>query len=73
MVTKKYGLFRGDLLVGRELYKDITNANKEKERWNKEFEDFNKQSPNKKIQNVEVREYKIKKMSSLNKLKNILG
>lgn len=74
----KYGIFRGENIVGREIFSDLKMAIKERDEWNKQFEEFNfkvktdpKFKSGKLITPVEVREFKRKKMSAEEKLRRI--
>lgn len=73
----RYGIFRGDKLVGRTVYKDFEKALKEKNEWNKQFEEFNKESiklgTGKFVIPVEVKEYRKKRQTAEQKLKDIFS
>lgn len=77
----RYGIFRGEKMVGREVFSDLKMAIKERDKWNKDFKDFNdfiKSDPVKfkdknPIKLVEVKEYRKKRMSVEKKLREMMG
>lgn len=73
----KYGIFRGDKLVGRVIFSDLNQANKEKEEWNKQFSEFNdyvKANKMKKdlVEMVEVKEYRAKRRTVKQRLRELM-
>ena len=76
----RYALFRGDKLVGREVFRDIKDAIREKNEWNKQFAEFNEKiktmpslKDDKPISFVEVKEYRKKRQTTEQKLREMFG
>lgn len=68
----KYGIFRGEEMVGRVIFKDIKDAINEKDKMNKQFDEFRK-ATGKSIKDVEVREFAVKRQTAQQKLREMLG
>jgi hypothetical protein len=77
----KYGIFRGDKIVGRIIFNNLKNAMKERDEWNEDLIDFNKfiktdpiKFKNKKPRTlVEVKEYKKKRISTERRLRELMS
>lgn len=76
----QYGIFRGNEMVGRVIFNSYNEALKERDSWNKQFEQYNnkvKNDPNfkneKPITYVEVKEYRKKRQTAEQKLKEMFG
>lgn len=76
----RYALFRGDKLVGRTAWATLKEAIKERDEWNKQFAGFNekiKTMPSlkgeKPIEFVEAKEYRKKRQTAEQKLKEMFG
>lgn len=75
----QFGLYRGDELVGRVIFSNYESAVKERDSWNKQFEEYNealKTNPNltgKPIKHVEVKPYRKKRQTREQKMREMFG
>lgn len=63
----KFGMYRGNILADRVIFKSLKDANAYKEKANADFAEFRK-ATGKPMQDYEVREFKVSRKSAMKKL-----
>ena len=72
----KYGIFRGNKLVGRVIFNNLSNAEEERDEWNAQFREYNEKvkanpSLGKPVTYVEVKEYGKKRQTREQKMQEM--